>query len=167
MARRTRWFAGLGVAVAAVAVGALVVPWAFGYWSGSGTGAGGAGTGTEVPLTLTAATPTSAVYPGASSDVAVTVGNPSPAVLELASLVLDTSQGTGGFAVDAGHAGCDVSVLGFTSQTNNGAGWSVPARSGGVNGSLTLTLSGALSMTTSAVNACQGATFTVYLTAGA
>jgi hypothetical protein len=60
--------------------------------------------------------------------------------------------------VDAAHPGCVVSTLSFTTQTNGGAGWTVPG-----NGSLPLTLASALSMSTSAANACQGATFTVYL----
>jgi hypothetical protein len=42
----------------------------------------------------------------------------------------------------------------------------VPAKSGAVNGVLPITLTSALAMSLSAVNACQGATFTVYLTAG-
>lgn len=166
MARRTRWFLGLGVVGAAVAIGTLVLPWAFAYWSGTGVGGGGAATGTEAPLTFTAATPTSAVYPGATSDVGVDIANPNPWALQLGSLQLDTAQGTGGFAVDASHSGCDVSVLGFTSQNNSGAGWSVPGRSGGVDGSLSLRLSAALSMAATAANACQGATFTVYVKAG-
>ena len=60
--------------------------------------------------------------------------------------------------VDAAHPGCAVSTLGFTTQTNGGAGWTVAG-----HGSLPVTLAGALSMSASAANACQGATFTVYL----
>jgi hypothetical protein len=81
--------------------------------------------------------------------------------VRVGSLALDTSQGTGGFAVDAAHSGCAVSALAFTTQTNGGAGWTVPG-----SGSLPVTLTAAVSMSTSAGNACQGATFTVYLQVG-
>jgi hypothetical protein len=165
MERRTRRLLRLGLAATALAVGALLVPRAFAYWSGTGVGDGGAGTGTEAALTFTAATPTSSVYPGGTSDVGVTITNPNPWILQLGSLQLDTAQGTGGFAVDASHTSCDVSVLGFTAQNNNGAGWSVPARSGGVNGTLSLRLPAALTMASTAANACQGATFTVHVKA--
>ena len=42
------------------------------------------------------------------------------------------------------------------------SGWDVPA-----NGSLAIDLTGALAMSSAAVDACQGASFTVYLTASA
>ena len=43
-------------------------------------------------------------------------------------------------------------------QTNGGAGWTVPG-----SGVLSVTLTGALAMGSGAANACQGATFTVHL----
>ena len=60
----------------------------------------------------------------------------------------------------AAHSGCVLATLSFTTQTNGGAGWTV---AGGQ--ALAVTLANALSMTTCAANACQGATFTVYLEA--
>ena len=57
-----------------------------------------------------------------------------------------------------------MSALGFTTQTD---GWVVAARSGGVDGTLSVTLPNALAMAPNAASACQGATFTVYLVAGA
>jgi hypothetical protein len=97
----------------------------------------------------------------------LTVANPNRSPVRIGSLSLNTSQGTGGFAVDAGHAGCSVAVLSFTTQTNLGTGWTVPGKVGAVNGSLSITLTAALAMSTAAANACQGATFTVFLAAGA
>jgi hypothetical protein len=81
------------------------------------------------------------------------------------SFALDPSQGTGGFSVDAGHAGCAVATLTFTTQTNGGAGWTVPGRIGAVDGTLAVTLTQALAMGSSAEAACQGASFTIYLMA--
>ena len=76
--------------------------------------------------------------------------------------MLDITQGASGFGVDAAHAAasCGTGSLSFTTQTNAGAGWTIPA-----HGSLPITLANALSMNINAVNACQGASFTVYLKA--
>jgi hypothetical protein len=131
---------------------------AFAFWTALGSGSATATSGGATPLTLSPATPTAGLYPGGQAAVVTTVANPNAAVVRIGSLALDPSQGTGGFAVDAAHSGCAVSTLGFTTQTNGGAGWTVPA-----HGSLPLTLTGAVSMSGLAANACQGATFTVYL----
>ena len=139
---------------------------AFAYWTASGSGSGAGGTGTLSAITLTPGTPVAALYPGTSSAVAVTVTNSNTTTVRIGSLVLTTSSGTGGFAVDAGHSACVVSALSYTTQSNGGTGWIVPARTGGVDGTLGVTLTGALTMSAAAANACQGATFTVYLTAG-
>ena len=136
------------------------------YWRAAGTGTGSAATGTTVPVTLSPGTTTPGLYPGGSTDVVLTVTNTNTSPVVLGSLALDSSQGTGGFAVDAGHSGCLVSALGYTTQTNGGLGWTVPAKVGTTNGTLTITLPSALAMTTGAANACQGATSTVYLVAG-
>jgi hypothetical protein len=130
------------------------------FWAASGAGSGAAGTGTGRALTLSPATPTAQLYPGGQASVVLTAANPNVASVHIASLGLDTTQGTGGFAVDASHAGCVLTALSFATQTNSGAGWTVPA-----SGSLPITLTGSLSMTSTAANACQGATFTVYLRA--
>ncbi|GAA4731980.1 hypothetical protein GCM10023350_14190 [Nocardioides endophyticus] len=112
-------------------------------------------------MTLSPATPSAALFPGGQASVALTITNPNLASVRVGSLALDTSRGSGGFAVDGAHAGCVLSALSFATHTNAGAGWTVAG-----SGSLSVTLTNALSMTASAANACQGATFTVYLTAG-
>ena len=90
----------------------------------------------------------------------LTITNPDAAQIRVGSLALDTSQGTGGFAVDGGHSGCGLATFSFATQTNGGAGWTVPG-----SGTFPVTLPNALSMGTGAANACQGATFSVFLTA--
>ena len=105
-----------------------------------------------------AATPTAQLYPGGQATVVLSVTNSSPATVRFSSLVLDTGQGSNGFGVDGAHAGCGLGTLSFTTQTNGGAGWTVPG-----NGSLAITLTNALAMGTGAASACQGASFTVYL----
>jgi hypothetical protein len=140
------------VAVLAVA-GAAVA-----YWGTTGGGSAAATSAGTSDLTLSPATPSAQLYPGGQAAVVLTVTNPNSASIRIGSLALDTSQGSSGFGVDAGHSGCGVSALSFATQANGGAGWTVPG-----GGSLPVTLTGALSMAANAANACQGATFTVYL----
>lgn len=132
-------------------------------WTGSAAGAGTVGTGTSVALTLGPGNPGSGLYPGGSADVVLTISNANRAAATVDSLALDPGRGTGGFAIDVGHLGCALSTLTFTTAST---GWVVPARVGTVDGSLPVTLSGALSMGIDAADACQGATVTVYLMAG-
>lgn len=149
---------------AVVIAGASAGAYAY-FTSGSG-GSGSADTGTTQPVVLTPGTAMAGLYPGGKTSVVLTVSNSNPSVVRVGSLALDTTQGTGGFAVDGAHSGCAVTVLSFSSQDNGGAGWDIPAKSAGINGTLIVSLSNALSMSAAAANACQGATFTVYLMAG-
>lgn len=140
-------FALFGIAGTAVAV-----------WAAGGSGSGSGDTGTAQEVTITPGTPTAQLYPGGTADVMLSLSNPNAFAVTVTSLSLDDLQGTGGFAVDAGHSGCAVTTLTYpSSQDNGGPGWVVPA------GTSTVTLTDALSMSTSAANACQGATFTVYV----
>jgi hypothetical protein len=161
--RRVLGAIAIVIAIVVVTVGGAGV--AYAYWSAGGAGSAVGSTGTTVPLTLTSGTPTAGLLPGANSDVVLTMTNTNTARVKVSSLALDTTQGTSGFGVDAGHSGCTLTALSFAAQTNGGAGWTVPGKVGAVNGTLTVTLSSALAMSLSAVNACQGATFTVYLLA--
>ena len=130
------------------------------YWSGAGSGSGSGETGTAADVTLTPGTASADLYPGGSAAVTLSVANPNPGPVHVGRFVLDTSQGTGGFAVDGGHTGCVLTTLSFTTQTNSGPGWDFVSGSTGP-----LTLANAVSMSSAAANACQGATFTVYLDA--
>ena len=155
----------LGIVLAVPAV--VLCDVAAAYWSGSGIGTGTGETGSSAAVTLSAGAPAAAPHPGGQSDVTLTVSNPNESPVQIGSFSLDTSQGTDGFAVDAGHAGCAVATLTFTTQTNSGTGWTVPAKIDEVNGTLPITLPDALAMGGGAADACQSATFTVYLAAGA
>jgi hypothetical protein len=149
------------VAIVVVTIGGAGV--AYAYWTAGGAGTGFGATGTTVPLTLSSGTPTASLLPGGQTGVVLTMTNTNSANVKVSSLALDTTQGPGGFSVDASHTGCTLTALSFATQTNGGAGWTVPGKVGATNGTLTVTLTNALSMSLSAVNACQGATFTVYL----
>jgi hypothetical protein len=139
---------------------------ALAYWRAAGTGTGSTTTGSAAPVALSPAAPSGTVYPGGRADIALTVTNPNPSIVTIRSLALDTAQGNQGFGVDAAHLGCSVTALTVTTQTDAGAGWSIPAKIGPAAGSLTISLPNALGMDADAANACQGAAFTVYLKAG-
>lgn len=141
----------------------LLAGTALAYWSGTGSGSSTGSTGAgNLDLTLSPGTASNALVPGATADVAVTLGNPNPNPVHVGSLSLDTSQGNAGFGVDSGHSGCGLGALHLTPSAT---GLTVPGRSGGTDGRLAVTLAGALAMDATADNACQGAAFRVYLTA--
>lgn len=132
------------------------------YFRAIGLGDGSGDTGASALVTLTPGTVSPGLYPGAAAEVATVAVNPDDVPARIASLALDPSQGSNGFAVDAGHAGCPLTTFSFPTQTNGGSGWTVPP-----NGSLAISLPAAVAATTATANACQGATLTVYLRAAA
>lgn len=148
---------------ASAAVGLLIAgSVAYAAWTVNGSGTGTASATSAVDLTLTVGAPSGALYPGGSADVDSSVSNSNPFPVHVSSVTLDTSQGTNGFDVDAGHSGCNLSSLSFTTATNGGAGWDIPASS-----SVDVDAAGAIAMSSAANDSCQGATFTVHLTATA
>jgi hypothetical protein len=148
---------------ASAAVGLLIAGTvAYAAWTVNGSGTGTASATTALNLTFSGGSPSGTLYPGASADVDTSVSNPNPFTVHVSTVSIDTTQGTNGFGVDAGHSGCNLSALSFTAATNGGSGWNVPATS-----SVDVDAAGAIAMSGAANDACQGATFTVYLTATA
>jgi len=155
MFKRKRLAVSAILVVAATAIGVAIAAWTTG-----GSGSGQASAGTATAMTISAGTPSSSLYPMASADVAADVSNPNPYKVHVSSIAL------GSISVDAGHSACNTASVSVTSpQTNSGSGWDVPAKSGGVNGSLSIDMANAISMDNTANDSCQGATFTVALTA--
>ena len=150
-----------------VAAALIAAASALAYWTTTGSGAASGSAADALAVTLTAGVPTAQLYPGGHADVAVAVSNPNPFPVHLGTLSLDTGHGTGGFDVDAGHSGCDTAVLAFTTQTNSGAGWTVPPKVGAVAGVLAVDLPNAIAMGAGAANACQGADLSIHLDVGA
>ena len=157
---------GATLAAAALALVALSVG-AFAFWTAAGSGSGSVTVAAgPQPVTFTLGTPTSLLYPGHSASVAIVARNPNTYSVHIASLAQATDPGAI-FTVDGGHSGCDVAVLSFVAQNNGGSGWTVPAKLGSTDGTLTIEMPSALEMTAGAAYACQGATFGVRLrTAG-
>ena len=144
--------------VALLAVGAL----AYAAWTVNGSGSGTASAASAQGLTLTAGSASGVLYPGATADVDTSVGNTNPFPVHVSSIALDTTQGQNGFAVDAGHSGCNLGSLSFSTATNGGNGWDIAASS-----ALDVDAANSITMGSGANDSCQGATFTVYLTATA
>lgn len=148
------------IALTVLAIAGTIVGVAIAAWTTGGSGSGQAQAGSASSMTISAGSPSSSLYPTASADVAATISNPNPYKVHVSSISL------GAVGVDAGHSGCNTGSVSVTSpQDNGGAGWDVPAKSGGVNGSLNVDLASAVSMSNAANDACQGASFTVALTA--
>jgi len=156
----------MGIAIFAVAALAFALA-AFAYFTATGSGHGPAHLSDVHALTVSPAAPAgSTLYPGGSADIAATVQNPNSGPVHIHSFVLDTGEPSDGISSDTvgcssgGNTGSSSSSVTFNGPVTNGGGDFVFPP-----GDTTLTLPNALSMSTTAENACQGATFTVYLQA--
>jgi hypothetical protein len=153
--RRRIWMA---IAVGSVLLMLASAGGAFAWFSSVGHGTGSADAAAIGAVTLSPATETTPLYPGTDGDVALTVANPNGVSMKIPSLVLDTSQGTNGFSVDAGHSGCSLSSVQFNAA-NATAGWTVPANAS----AFAIDIADGVTLSTAAQNVCQSATFTIYL----
>lgn len=139
-------------AVVALVVAGSAIGVALAAWSTGGSGSGQAQAGSAASLTISAGTPSSSLYPMGSADVAAAIGNTNPYKVHVSSIAL------GSVSVDGGHSGCNTSSVTVTSPQT--AGWDVPAA-----GNVNVDMANAISMDNTANDSCQGATFTVALTA--
>lgn len=147
----------VGMALSTFVIAGVV----FAAWIVPGTGSGFSKAKSAQALTTNnvGATTTSQLFPGGDGDVKVEVSNPNPFPVTVTKV-----EANG--AVSSSDSGCtdvggDVlkkTGVSFTTQ-NLTSGNVVPA-----NGTLTLTLNNAVSMTNQSVNACQGAVFTIPVT---
>ena len=137
---------------------------ASGFFSGGGWGSGPLPIAQTETLSVEPVELAVGLYPGSGVGISVSVINPSSQPARVSSLLLDTSLGTAGFS--SSKAVCTRPELLFAPQDNGGAGWTIPARTGGVNGFRLVRLPAAVAMGPGAASNCQGATFTVYLKAG-
>jgi hypothetical protein len=148
------------IAIVAIAAGVLAGG-AAAFWLAFGSGTTGSQAGNVTALTLSSGTAITPLFPAGTADVGVSIQNTNPTRIFVGSLLLDTSQGSGGFGVDGGHSGCNLAALSYTTQTNGGAGWFIAA-----NSTRTLDLAGAAALAATAVSACQGAQVSIYLKVG-
>ena len=157
LARRPR----AALLVGAVGVAVLTTGTGFAYWEASGAGSGAAAAGTATPLTTvaTTASATSLLYPGGpAADVRLTVSNPNPYPVTITSVAAN-----GAVTAGAGAGTCVTTGVALATPTA-GLPFTVPARNGTTNGSVTVTLTGAAQMSNASENGCQGATFSIPVT---
>ncbi len=142
----------LPVLLAAVMV-VMTVGVAYAAWTANGSGTGEAQATTAVDLAIEAGTAGTDLYPGATADVLVNIANPNPYPVTLTSV----SMG----AVTSDMVGCTDAVAADLSFTMTPGYSENIAASGGAVDSLV----GTVAMGNNSVDACQGATFTLNLTA--
>jgi hypothetical protein len=153
---------GVALIASLVVLGGAGLVFAAWLTSGSGSGYAKAGTSQALSTVDVSASTTATLYPGVSGDVVVKFSNPNPFQVRVTSVSLNGTSAD--ITPDAAHSGCTTTGVSFTNQT--ALALDVPAKSGGVNGTLQTTLTGAASMSNASVDACQGATFTIPVTFG-
>lgn len=147
------------IAVLTIVASLALVGLVYAAWTTNGGGNGYAKAGTATSLTTidVSATTAATLYPGVSGDVYLKIDNANPYPVTVTAV-----SGSGSITADAGHAGCTTTGVTFTNQSSLSI--VVPAKSGGVDGTVSSTLTGAASMSNASLNACQGATFTIPVT---
>lgn len=152
--RRHLWVVPIAVALTIGLVSGAVA-----FWVGAGGGTATTSLADTQRLTFAPGVAIAQLYPGGAAGVAIVATNPNSYFVRVGSM--EVATGGGAIQADAAHSGCNVSALHFLTQDNGGAGWQVPPRVAGVDGTLAINLPAALTMTSEAASACQGATFTV------
>jgi hypothetical protein len=152
----------IGAAVTLLVLGAVGLVYA--AWTASGGGSGYAKATTAQSLTTVdvSASTTATLYPGASGNLLLKIHNPNPYAVTVTSVT-----GNGTITADASHSTCGsdgAHPTGVTFTNQTGQTINVPnatTDSGDGNGNKQVTLSGAVQMSNTSDNSCQGATFTV------
>lgn len=144
---------GLVVVVTAVVV-ALSTGAAFAYYKATGSGSGSATVRTDATVTVAAATAANDLFPGRTGTVSFTLHNTNPFTTNFNSVTAVTV--TSGNPTNCPASNISVATLPFTVSPT------ISVASGATTGSKTLT--GLISMSSSAPNACQGISFSVTLT---
>jgi hypothetical protein len=147
-----RWAPAI-VGIAAVNAVVLGTGIAYAAWTTNGSGSATAKAGTAQSLTTTvAAVTTGLLYPnGPAGDVKITINNPNAYPVRVTAV-----NGNGTITAAGGTGTCTTTGVTYTNQTGT---WDVAASNSG-----TFTLTGAVSMTNTSQDGCQGATFTIPVT---
>lgn len=133
---------------------------AYAYWSASGSGSATLSTATATAITVTA-TPSGTLFPGASADVSVTMGNPNAYPVSMTTMTAIS-------VTSSDSAACASSWISLPAEVTtgvSGTGYVLPSPVSVPSGSSgTTTLTGLVTMATDAPDTCQGKTFTVDMT---
>lgn len=153
---------GPALLVALLLTGTLTTGTAYAFWAATASGAATAQSASAVALGVSAtSTPTASLYPGRTEDLAVRLSNPNPYPVSLTTLTAASVSSSDPVACPATSITLPAAVTtalltgGYTLPTPLG----VPAGATGTAASL----SGFLTMATTAPDGCQGRTFTVTL----
>ena len=93
----------------------------------AGTGSGAAASGTVAAVTLSPGTPTAQLYPGGQATVVLTVTNPNPGQRPgRVPRPGHRARGPAGSPWTARTPACGLATLSYATQTNGGAGWTLP-----------------------------------------
>ncbi|SDP40295.1 hypothetical protein SAMN04489867_2333 [Pedococcus dokdonensis] len=149
MTARQRWTRRLAAAGTGTAAIVMAAGLAYAVWSQTGAGTGTAAAGTTAPLSAVAAV-SDTLYPGGSATLTVTVSNPNQRPVTVTSIDLAGSV--------AASAGC--TTPGVTVTLPASVSVTVPA-----GGSAPVSFTDAIAMTASSSSDCQGATFTIPVSA--
>jgi hypothetical protein len=142
-------FARRSAGIAAVVAGLLGAGVAFAAWTSNGTGTGTATATSATPLVISQTASASGLYPTGQVSAPFTVKNANPY-----SVTLATARASA-FSVDAAHSGCAVSAVSGVDMTLSDV---LTA------GSTSAAKNMVITMDNTAVDACQGATFTFTIT---
>jgi hypothetical protein len=154
MKNNKRFLLSVASALVTVAITAGVV---IAAWSASGSGSGGGAATIAQGLTVTAVTPSGAaasLYPGGpAGPVQFTVGNPNPYAVTITHLSWGTPTSNNPTA-------CANANITLDANAPTSASISIPAN----NTTAVTTVNGVLDLAHSALDGCQGVTFTVPVT---
>src|SRR4051794_30761030 len=142
---RTRKPIAIAATVAVVLAGGTV---AYGAWTANGSGSSQAKAVTAVALTVNVATGTADLYPGGSGAVFFTVANTNPYGVSLTTANF-------GAVTSSDEVNCPAANI----TVNNKTGLSLSV--GANTTSATLSIANAVTMSSAALDGCQGKTFTI------
>ncbi|UUL77430.1 hypothetical protein NG819_08195 [Pseudarthrobacter sp. Fe7] len=159
-ARTSRRGRGIKAAALAGLVATAGAGTAYAYWTGTGGGSGSAAAGTMQTVTVDALVASdnlkTLLIPGGSADVVLRLTNPNPYPVQVYSVTAN-----GPATADATHPACTTTGVSFRGT----AAPLSPATYVSANSSALITLPGAAAMDTTSLAACQGATFSLPVTA--
>jgi hypothetical protein len=146
---RRRTFIGLVAVAAIIVVGVAVASWST---STSGYGFAKAGTASALSLSDASAATVGDLYPGGSGTLKLKVGNSNSFPVRITVVSL-----TSGGAISSNIAACNNGGTGVSFTNQSGLSLDLAANAAAT----VFTLPGAVQMSNSSDNSCQGATFTI------
>ncbi len=146
---RRRTFVVLALLCGVVAAGAAIAAWST---STSGDGYAKAATASALTLSDASASTSGDLYPGGSGDLKLKVANPNDFPVRITAVSL-TSGGT----ITSNVAACNTGGSGVSLTNQSGLTLDLAANAAAT----VLTVPGAVQMSSTSHNSCQGAVFTI------